>query len=86
MRPKHCRETNQAQQGCQLNPSDAFACVVCQPTPQIGRKNAANLKQWHENANIRCRKMLRLQIQAPIRHERADEKVVNEVKAGKVEV
>ena len=30
--------------------------------------------------------MLRLQIQAPIRHERADEKVVNEIKARKVEV
>ena len=60
--------------------------MISQPAPQIGRKNAADLKQGHENANICRRKMLGLQIQAPIRHKRADKEVVNEVEAGKVGV
>ena len=60
--------------------------MVRQPAPQIWRKNAADLKQRHENADICRRKLLRLQIQAPIRHKRTDEEVVNEVKAGKISV
>ena len=86
MRPKHGCKANQTQKCSQLNPLNPLLGVVCQPTPQIGRKNAADLKQRHENANIRRRKLLGLQIQAPIRHERAYEEVVNEVETGKVEV
>ena len=86
MRPKHGCKANQTQKCSQLNPLNPLLGVVCQPTPQIRRKNAADLKQRHENANIRRRKLLGLQIQAPIRHERAYEEVVNEVKAGKVKV
>ena len=86
MRPKHRCKANQAQQRRQLNPFHPLLGVVCQPAPQIGRKNAADLKQRHENANIRRRKLLGLQIQAPVRHECAYEEVVNEVKTGKIEV
>ena len=86
MRPKHRHKTQQAKKSGEFYPLNTLLGVVCQPAPQIGRKNAADLKQWHENANISCREMLGLQIQAPIRHKRADKEVVNEVEAGKVGV
>ena len=86
MRPKHGCKANQTQQRRQLNPLNPLLGMIRQPAPQIGRKNTADLKQRHENANICSRELLRLQIQAPIRHECADEEVINEVKTGKIEM
>ena len=86
MCPKYRHKTQQTQKGGELNPFNALFGVVSQPAPTIGCKNAADLEKRHENANICCWELLRLQIQTPIWHKRANEEVINEVKAGKVSV
>ena len=44
MRPKHCYKSKQTKCSSQANPFNPLLGVVCQPAPQIGRKNTADLK------------------------------------------
>ena len=76
------RKAAHGQRAPQVQPADRLRRAGCQRRPQRGRDDARGVPQAHQHADGGDAQPARFQVQAPVRRERAQHGVVEEIEAG----